>query len=136
MFNWVLITPCSLACFATTVQLMPRFWEAAAILELECILWVIATTSDGTWPYRRFCQLHNTIANGYAIKRSISLQNRDILNRSLNLLPNLTNQQEYLNCYSKVTVKFAEPVLNETTAKILQTFGTTTTSQKPNIIKS
>ena len=45
----------------------------------------------------------------------------------LKLLPNLTNQQAYLNCYSKVTVKFAEPVLNETTAKILQTFGTTTT---------
>ena len=47
----------------------------------------------------------------------------------LKLLPNLTNQQAYLNCYSKVTVKFAEPVLNETTAKILQTFGTTRTSQ-------
>ena len=47
----------------------------------------------------------------------------------LKLLPNLTNQQAYLNCYSKVTVKFAEPVLNETTAKILQIFGTTTTCQ-------
>ena len=35
----------------------------------------------------------------------------------------------YFNCYSKVTVKFAEPVLNETKAKILQTFGTTAISQ-------
>ena len=52
------------------------------------------------------------------------------LNGSLKLLPNLTNQQVYLNCYSKVTVKFAEPVWNETTAKILQYFGTTTTSEK------
>ena len=49
------------------------------------------------------------------------------LNRSLKLLPNLSNPQVYLNCYSKMTVKFAEPVLNETTAKILQTFGATTT---------
>ena len=35
----------------------------------------------------------------------------------------------YLNCYSKVTVKFAVPVLNETTAKIPKTFGTTETSE-------
>ena len=27
---------------------MPQFWEAAAILEVECILWVIDTISDGT----------------------------------------------------------------------------------------
>ena len=33
----------------------------------------------------------------------------------------------YLNCYFKVTVKFALPVLNETTAKNIQTFGTTET---------
>ena len=51
------------------------------------------------------------------------------INGSLKLLPNLTNQQPYLNCYSKVNVKFAEPVLNETTAKILQDFGTTTNYQ-------
>ena len=35
----------------------------------------------------------------------------------------------YLNCYSKVTVKFAIPVLNETTVKITKTFGTTETSK-------
>ena len=35
----------------------------------------------------------------------------------------------YLNCYSKVTVKFAVPVLNETTAKIPKTFGMTETSE-------
>ena len=35
----------------------------------------------------------------------------------------------YLNCYSKATVKFAVQVLNKTTAKILQTFDTTATSQ-------
>ena len=52
------------------------------------------------------------------------------LNRSLKLLPNLTKQQVYLNCYySKVTLNFVLPVLNETTAKILQTYGTTETSQ-------
>ena len=41
--------------------------------------------------------------------------NEELINRSLKLLPNLTNQQVYLNCYSKVTVKFAKPVLNGTT---------------------
>ena len=55
--------------------------------------------------------------------------NEDLISRSLKLLPNLTNQQVYLNCYSKVTVKFAVQVLNETTAKILQTFDITATSQ-------
>ena len=35
----------------------------------------------------------------------------------------------YLNCYSKVTVKFVVPVLNETTAKVLKTFRTTETSE-------
>ena len=55
--------------------------------------------------------------------------NEELINRSLKLLPNLTNQQVYLNCYSKVTVKFAVQVLNETTAKILQTSDITGTSQ-------
>ena len=54
---------CILAYVATTVQRMPHFWEAAAILELQSILWVIATISDGTCPYRWFCKLHNTITN-------------------------------------------------------------------------
>ena len=35
----------------------------------------------------------------------------------------------YLNCYSKVTVKFVVPVLNETAAKIPKTFRTTETSE-------
>ena len=36
--------------------------------------------------------------------------NEELINRSLKLLPNLTNQQVYLNCYSKVTLKFAVQV--------------------------
>ena len=51
------------------------------------------------------------------------------LDRSSKSLPNLTNDRVYLNCYSKVTVKFVVPVLNETTAKIPKTFGTTETSE-------
>ena len=35
----------------------------------------------------------------------------------------------HLNCYSKITLKFAVSLLNEITAKILQTFGTTETSE-------
>ena len=42
---------------------MPLFWEAAAILELECIFRVIARTSGWACPNRKFCQLHNTIKN-------------------------------------------------------------------------
>ena len=57
------------------------------------------------------------------------------LDRSLKLVPNLINQQVYLKCHFKVPVRFAVPVLNETTAKILQTFGATETSKQPNIVK-
>ena len=35
----------------------------------------------------------------------------------------------YLICYSKVTLKFVVPVLNETTANVPKTFGTTETSE-------
>ena len=52
----------SLAYFATdgviSLQLMALFWEAVAILEYRCNLWVIAATSDGASPNRRFYQLH------------------------------------------------------------------------------
>ena len=47
-----------LAHFATTgitaAQLMPLFWEAVCILETTCNWWVIAATSDGASPNRRF----------------------------------------------------------------------------------
>ena len=45
------------------------------------------------------------------------------------MLSNLTNQKVHLNYYSMLTFKFVIPVLNETAAKILQTFGTTETSK-------
>ena len=51
------------------------------------------------------------------------------LDRSLKLLPNLTNQHVYFNCHSKVAAKFVVPFLNDTTAKILHTSGTTETSE-------
>ena len=51
----------NLAYFATdgviSLQLMVLFWEAVAILEYRCNLWVIAATSDGASPNRRY-QLH------------------------------------------------------------------------------
>ena len=42
----------------TSSQLLPIFWEAVASLEMLCNLWVIATTSDGASPNRRFFRLH------------------------------------------------------------------------------
>lgn len=48
----------AIAHFATTgitaAQLIPLFWEAVGILETACNLWVIAATSDGASPNRRF----------------------------------------------------------------------------------
>ena len=54
-----------LAYFATTgvtaAQMMPLFWEAVAILETSYNLWVIAATSDGASPNRRFYRLHKLL---------------------------------------------------------------------------
>ena len=41
-----------------SLQLVALFWEAVAILEYRCNLWVIAATSNGASPNRRFYQLH------------------------------------------------------------------------------
>lgn len=48
----------------TSVQLMPLFWEAICVLELTCNLWVVATTSDGASPNRRFYKLHKALDGG------------------------------------------------------------------------
>ena len=50
--------------------------------------------------------------------------NKDF-DRPLKLLPKLTDQDMHLTSYSKITVKFAVPVLTETTANILQIFSAT-----------
>ena len=69
-----------LAHFATTgitaAQLMPLFWEAICILEMTCNLWVIAATSDGASPNRRFFCLHKPLdgnADGDVSYRTINL---------------------------------------------------------------
>ena len=52
----------SFAYFATdgviSIQLMALFWEAVTILEFICNLWVVAATSDGASPNRKFFQMH------------------------------------------------------------------------------
>ena len=57
-----------LAHFATTgitaAQLIPLFWEAVCILETSCNLWVVAATSDGASPNRRFYRLHKELDGG------------------------------------------------------------------------
>ena len=57
-----------LAHFATTGvtadQIMPTFWDAVCILEVNCNLWVIATTSDGASPNRRFYRMHKAMDGG------------------------------------------------------------------------
>ena len=70
----------SLAYFATdgitSCQLMPLFWEAIGILEMSCNLWVIASTSDGATPNRRFFRMHKALdgnADGDVCYRTINL---------------------------------------------------------------
>jgi len=57
----------SLATFAThgttARQLYPFFWKAVAVLEISCQLNVIATTSDGASPNRRFFKMHKVLHN-------------------------------------------------------------------------
>ena len=45
----------------TSVQIMPLFWEGVFILEKTCKLWVIATTSDGASPNRKFYRMHKEL---------------------------------------------------------------------------
>ena len=61
---------------ATAAQLMPLFWEAVCHLETRCNLWVIATTSDGAAPNRRFYRLHTQL-DGDA--------NKDVCYRTINI---------------------------------------------------
>ena len=70
----------SLAHFATdgvtADQLMPLFWEAVAVLEISCNLWVIATTSDGASPNRRFYRMHKDLNDN---------SGKDVCYRTVNL---------------------------------------------------
>ena len=58
----------ALAHFATSgitaAQMMPLFGEAVGILETSCNLWVVAATSDGASPNRRFYRLHKELDAG------------------------------------------------------------------------
>ena len=69
-----------LAHFATTGvtadQIMPLFWEAVCILEVNCNLWVIAATSDGASPNRRFYRMHKAMDGG---------TDKDVCYRTVNL---------------------------------------------------
>lgn len=70
----------SLAHFATdgvtADQLMPLFWEAVAVLEISCNLWVIATTFDGASPNRRFYRMHKDLDDN---------SGKDVCYRTVNL---------------------------------------------------
>ena len=58
-------------------QLAPLFWRAVAILELNCNLHVIATSSDGMSANRKFYQLHKYVMGEKKASK--------ILNHSMNL---------------------------------------------------
>ena len=45
----------------TAAQLLPLFWEAVCILESSCNFWVVAATSDGASPNRRFYRIHKPL---------------------------------------------------------------------------
>ena len=48
----------------TAYQLVPIFWKAVSILELTCHLSIIATTSDGASPNRKFYRIHFDMDGG------------------------------------------------------------------------
>ena len=60
----------SLAFFATdnitSNQLVPIFWQAILLLEVECNLWVVAATSDGASSNRKFIKLHKAISGDHS----------------------------------------------------------------------
>ena len=70
----------ALAYFATTgvtsAQLMSLFWEGVCILETSCNLWVIAATSDGASPNRKFYRLHKGLDDA---------PGKDVCYRTINL---------------------------------------------------
>eukprot|EP00794_Sanderia_malayensis_P013602 gene13602-15013_t len=99
---------------ATAAQLMPWFWEAVCHLETRCNFWVIATTSDGCAPNRRFYRLHAQL-DGDAGK--------DDLDNGLKFLPKLTFEHINLDSYSVMRVNLAAQVLSASMAAVLETFG-------------
>ena len=48
----------------TSYALVRIFWKAVSILEMTCNLWVIAATSDGPSPNRKFFRLHFGLDGG------------------------------------------------------------------------
>ena len=57
----------------TFTQLLALFWEAMCILELTCNLWIIATTSDGVSPNKRFYRLHKALQKDDGNNKTINL---------------------------------------------------------------
>lgn len=70
----------SLAHFATdgvtSDQLIPLFWEAVAVLEISCNLWVIAATFDGVTPNTKFYRMHKDLDDD---------SGKDVCHRTINL---------------------------------------------------
>lgn len=70
----------ALAYFVTTgvtsAQLMSLFWEGVCILETSCNLWIIAATSDGASPNRKFYRLHKGLDDA---------PGKDVCYRTINL---------------------------------------------------
>ena len=121
-----------LAHFATTgvtaAQLMPLFWEAVSISETTCNLWVIAATSDGASPNRRFYRLHKDLDGGAVSEVCYRTLNIFASHRFIYFFSDaphhrLTCEHVNLTPYSVMRVNLAAQVLSASVASVLKSFG-------------
>ena len=121
-----------LAHFATTgvtaAQLMPLFWEAVSISETTCNLWVIAATSDGASPNRRFYRLHKDLDGGAVSEVCYRTLNIFASHRFIYFFSDaphhrLTYEHVNLTPYSVMRVNLAAQVLSASVASVLKSFG-------------
>ena len=77
----------SMANFATTCatsfQIFPLFWKAVSICELQCMLKVVAATSDGASTNRKMYRMHSRLARIEDVNDNV-----DVTYRTLNLFSN------------------------------------------------
>ena len=71
-------------------QIMPIFWEAVSILELSCILKVVAAVSDGASSNRTFFQMHeemDLIEDSKTIEglEHCSIEGKEVVYRTINI---------------------------------------------------
>ena len=77
---------------ATSFQIFPLFWKAVSICELQCMLKVVAATSDGASTNRKMYRMHSRLARIEDVNDNV-----DVTYRTLNLF---SNEKRYIYFFS------------------------------------